>query len=71
MLQIVFSHGPPLYDLLDNAEFRTLHTPCFRYDSETGIFTVPEDGCYFVSTFLRGGAGDFGLFDIELNDEKL
>ena len=27
MLQNVFSHRPPLYDLFDKAEFGALHTP--------------------------------------------
>ena len=28
MIQIIFSHRPPLYDLFDKAELRALHTPC-------------------------------------------
>ena len=28
ILQNVFSHRPPLYDLFDKAEFTALHTPC-------------------------------------------
>ena len=28
MLQNVFSHRPPLYELFDKAEFRALHTLC-------------------------------------------
>ena len=32
MLQNIFSHRPPLYDLFDNAELRAVHTPCITSD---------------------------------------
>ena len=33
MLQNVFSHRPPLYDIFDKAELRALYTPCHITDS--------------------------------------
>ena len=46
----------------------------FRFDiSGTTILRVysrpPVDGWYFISTFLRGGLGDYVRFDMELNNE--
>ena len=40
-----------------------------RYDSSTGIFTVPSggDGFYYLSTYLRIDDGEYGLFDLTVN----
>ena len=42
-----------------------------RYDSTSGVFTVPPggDGIYYFSTYLLGSEGEFGEFDIRLNDD--
>ncbi len=47
----------------------SLSTLCvFRYDSNTGKFTVPPggDGLYYFSTYLRINAGKWGRFNIRL-----
>ena len=44
-----------------------------RYDSTTGVFSVPSggDGTYYFSISLSVSYGQFGRFDIQLNDETL
>ena len=46
-------------------------SPCFRYDSSTGTFTVPPggDGFYYFSSFLTAHGDESGTFDVELNGE--
>ena len=41
------------------------------YDSTTGVFTVPPggDGVYYFSSYFLVDQGDYGRFDIMLNDD--
>ena len=43
----------------------------FSYDSSTGVFTVPPGGdeTYYFSTYLLSQFGEWGRFDIRLNDD--
>ena len=45
----------------------------FRYNSETGTFTVPPggDGYYYFSTYLVVNHIEYGAFDIVINGERL
>ena len=46
MLQNVFSHRLPLYNLFDEAEFRALHTPCYPPGSAVTLtFYRPQRSC--------------------------
>ena len=42
----------------------------FRYDPDTGVFTVPSDGdgLYFFSTFLTVFTSEYGRFEIMKNN---
>ena len=44
-----------------------------RYDSTTGVFTVPPGGTgvYYFSTYLFVQAREFGRFDMRLNDDVI
>ena len=44
-----------------------------RYDSTTGMFTVPPggDGFYYFSVFFFVQNGEEGYFDIQINEEVL
>ena len=44
-----------------------------RYDSSSGVFTVPlgGDGFYYFSTYLTGDDGEFAHFSIELNNDVI
>ena len=46
---------------------------CCRYDSSTGVFTVPPGGSgwYYFSAFLRGESDEIGVFDVTLNDDVI
>ena len=46
---------------------------CCRYDSTTGIFRVPPggDGVYYFSTYLLSFGGEYGRFDMRLNDDVI
>ena len=43
-----------------------------RYDSTTGIFTVPSGGAglYYFSTYLGVSVSEYALFDMVVNDEN-
>ena len=43
------------------------------YDSSTGVFTVSPggDGVYYFSIYVLVEDGEYGVFDIELNDDVL
>lgn len=45
----------------------------FRYDGNSGLFTVPSggDGLYYFSTELLVESSQFNIFDININDENL
>ena len=49
-----------------------LHLKC-RYDSSTGMFTVPPggNGFYYFSTFLVVNHDEYGSFEIRINGEIL
>ena len=52
--------------------FSTVHILFISsYDSTTGVFTVPpgEDGIYYFSTYLLVDDGEWGRFDMMLNDD--
>ena len=51
----------------------TSHFNVCRYDTTTGVFTVPPggDGVYFFSVFVRVDAGETGGFHIKLNDDVM
>ena len=43
------------------------------YDSLTGVFMVPPggDGVYYFFTYLLGSTGEFGIFDMTLNNDRI
>ena len=43
------------------------------YDTTTGTFTVPPggDGYYYFSTYLLGFYSEFGVFDLQINEDVL
>ena len=43
------------------------------YDSTTGVFTVPSggDGVYYFSLYVLVDVGEWGRFDLILNDERI
>ena len=45
----------------------------YRYDSTTGIFTVPPggDGFYYFATYLLVQADEWARFEIRINGEVL
>ena len=45
----------------------------FRYDSDTGVFTVPPggDGLYYFSTYLAVESDEYASFHMMLNGEVL
>ena len=44
-----------------------------RYDSESGIFTVPSgrDGFYYFSVYLSIWGREYGFFDIKMNGQNV
>ena len=42
----------------------------YSYDSSTGVFTVPPggEGLYYFSTYLLIDLGEYGVFNIVVND---
>ena len=56
MLQNIFSHRPPLYNVFDKAELYVLHAPwvyCFYYRPQT----KSRKGNVFTGVFLSTGSG--------------
>ena len=45
----------------------------FRYDSSSGLFTVPSggDGFYYFSVFLNVDGDEYGYFDVEINGQLM
>ena len=45
----------------------------FRYNSVTGMFTVPPggDGFYYFSTYIIVQREEIGYFDIKINGDRL
>ena len=45
----------------------------FRYDAGTGVFTVPSggDGWYYISIYLSIYFGEYGVFEIKVNDDMM
>ena len=43
------------------------------YDSTTGVFTVPPggDGMYYFSVYVLVDDGEYGCFDMRLNDDVI
>ena len=52
---------------------QTEHETSFRYDQETGVFTVPPggDGFYFFSFYALTDDGEVSTFDVRLNDDPI
>ena len=50
---------------------RTLYF--FRYNSTTGMFTVPPggDGMYFFYIFMKVDWGEYALFEIRINNVRM
>ena len=44
-----------------------------RYNSTTGMFTVPPggDGMYFIYQFMTGDWGEYALFEIRINNVRM
>ena len=52
---------------------QSFHHHFYRYDSTTGIFTVPPggDGLYYFSTYFSVVYYEFARFDIRINGETI
>ena len=71
ILQNVFSHRPPLYDLFDKAEFHALHTPCIQYQLAIAMGHLGHFLLDFFVIFAHEGHKDMSHYVFWLIIKKM